>query len=149
MRPKTKWIPVSALVLAAVLTACDNDPTGPATADVSREDIIHAFSAVTFTTVTGGVTTDQLAEGATLDITLYDNGSTTGSVFVPGTEEGDFYGDLTGTFSFSDSNDRVTFDQVADTFVRDMTFVAVRSQDGVELRGDDTFQGTAVHLVLR
>lgn len=135
--------------VVAVLGACSDDGVGPA--EITREDITRGFSAVTFTTTTDGTTTDQLAEGATLNITLHEEGTTTGRLFVPGGDEdgGDLDADLAGTFSFNDSTDGVTFDQNADTFVRDMTFTAVRSNDAVQLEGEQTFGGTTVRVVLR
>lgn len=139
----------SVLAVVAVLGACGDDGVSPE--PITREDITRSFSAATFTTTTDGTTTDQLAEGATLNITLHEDGTTTGELFVPGGAEdgGDFEADLAGTFSFNDSSDRVTFDQNADTFVRDMTFTAVRSNDGVQLEGEETFGESTVRVVLR
>jgi hypothetical protein len=72
-------------------------------------------------------------------------------LFVPGGGEdgGDLDADLSGTFSFNDTTDQVTFDQSADTFVRDMTFTAVRAGDGVQLEGEETFGETTARVVLR
>lgn len=139
----------SVLAVVAVLGACGDDGVSPE--PITREDITRSFSAATFTTTTDGTTTDQLAEGATLNITLHEDGTTTGELFVPGGAEdgGDFEADLAGTFSFNDSSDRVTFDQNADTFVRDMTFTAVRSNDVVQLEGEETFGESTVRVVLR
>lgn len=139
----------STVAAVTVLCACGDDPVGPG--EITRDDITRGFAAVTFTTTTDGVTTDHLAAGATLDIALHEDGTTTGRLFVPGGDEdgGDLDADLAGTFSFEDASDRVTFDQNADTFVRDMTFTATRSNDVVQLGSERTFGGTTVRVVLR
>lgn len=137
------------LAVVAVLGACGDDGVGPGT--ITREDITRSFSAETLTTTTDGTTTDQLAEGVTLNLTLREEGTTAGRLFVPGGDEDgvDLDADLAGTFSFDDSSDQVTFDQDADTFVRDMTFTAVRSNAAVQLEGEETFGGTTLRVVLR
>lgn len=137
------------VALAAVLGACGDYGVGPEA--ITREDITRSFSAVTLTTTTDGTTTDQLAAGATLSITLHEDGTTAGQLFVPGGAEdgGDFDADLAGTFSFDDSTDRVTFDHDADTFMRDMTFAAARSGDGVRLEAQQAFGAATVRVVLR
>ncbi|HEX2167359.1 MAG TPA: hypothetical protein VHG09_09040, partial [Longimicrobiales bacterium] len=65
---------------------------------------------------------DFLAAGATLDITLNSDGTTTGTFFVPdGDEEGgDVLDDLTGTWTLDDNE--VEFDHTADTFITDVTW---------------------------
>lgn len=140
------------LAVVTLLFACSDDGASPEPTTeepATRDDITRAFSATTFTTRTDGTTTDELAEGATLDITLHEDGTTTGNVFVPeGAEEGDLDADLSGTFSFNEPTHTVTFDHSADTFVRDMTFSAVRADGVVRLRGEETFSGTTVRVVL-
>lgn len=139
----------SVLAAVAVLGACGDNGVGPE--GITREDITRSFSAETFSTTTDGTTIDRLAEGANFDLTLHEEGTTTGHLFVPGGDEdgGDLDVDLAGTFSFNDSSDQVTFDQNADTFVRDMTFTAVRSNAAVQLEGEETFGGTTLRVVLR
>jgi len=139
----------SVLVVVTALAACGDDGVGPD--EITREDVTRGFSAVTFRTTTDGTTTDQLAQGATLNIALHEDGTTTGGLFVPGGAEGggDLNADLAGTFSFSDVTDQVTFDHAADTFVRDMTFTALRADNAVQLEGEETFGDTTVRVVLR
>lgn len=135
--------------LAAVLASCSDNGVSPE--PITRQDITRAFSAVTFTITNNGTTTDQLALGAVFDITLHEDGSTTGNLFLPGVGEGgeDFIADLAGSFSFDESTGRLAFEQDADTFLRDMTFTAVRSSNVVQLAGEETFDGTIIRLVLR
>lgn len=145
---RTGWL-TGVLAIASLLGACGDDGVG--TESITREDVTGAYAAVTFTTTTDGTTTDQLAEGASLDLTLHEDGGTTGRLFIPGGDEGagDLTADLAGTFTFDDRTDRVTLDQTADTFLRDMAFSAVRSRGSVQLEGEHMSGGTAVRVVLR
>jgi len=77
---------------------------------------------------TGSLTGDFLAAGGSLEMTLSDAGTTTGSMLVPASmsESGnqETY-DLTGTFTI-DENEVIRFDQSADTFIRDGDWLADR-----------------------
>jgi hypothetical protein len=139
----------SVLVIVTALAACGDDGVGPD--EITREDVTRGYSAVTFRTTTDGITTDQLAQGASLNIALQEDGTTTGGLLVPGgaVGGGDLDADLAGTFSFNDATDQVTFDHAADTFVRDMLFSAVRADNAVQLEGEETFSETTVRVVLR
>ncbi len=139
------WTSLAALTLVG---ACDDDPA--ATVEITRQDIIRTFTAERMTARIGGVTTDLLAQGATLTITLHQDGTTTGRFFFPGGAEGggDLDADLAGTFTFNEDTNQVTFEQTAHTLVRDITFTAVRSGGGVKLEGQDTFSGVTVIVVL-
>lgn len=134
-------LPVRALVpaLAGLAIACGGDIFSPTTANVAG-----TYAATTFTTTTAGVTTNQLAAGASLTITLAVNGTVTGQLFIPGAGEdgGNFIADMAGTWTLSGST--VDFAQTADSFVRDVSFIASENQ----LTGDATFSGTAIHLEL-
>ncbi len=89
-------------------------------------------------------TNDWVAAGATLSLTLNTNGTTAGHIFAPGAGSGgsDFDADLAGTWNLT--GDVVTFSQTADTFLRDMPFIAGENR----LSGDQTFSGTRVTAVL-
>jgi hypothetical protein len=139
--------PVAVIVLV-LLSACD-DPVAPK--PITRADVTRSFEATTFTVRTGAITTDVLAHGGILNVTLREDGTTTGRLFAPDavTGEGDFDADLAGTFSFVDSSDEVTFEHPADTFVRDVTFTATRSGGAVQLEAEETFSGTTIRVVLR
>jgi hypothetical protein len=77
-------------------------------------------------------------------VTLAADGSTIGRLFVRGgaENEGDVDADLTGTWTLTGST--VTFEQTADTFIRDVEFTAGKNS----LTGEETFIGTTVRLVL-
>ena len=126
------------LVIAGIL-ACGDDGFSP-----SIENVAGDYTATSFTTTSGGVTTDLLDDGASLTLTLASNGATTGHLFVPGAGEGggDLDADLTGTWTLTGST--VAFAQIADTFVRDMPFTAAENR----LQGEATFAGTLVRVTL-
>src|SRR5919107_6043542 len=101
--------------LAGVLSC--GDETDP------NEAIAGSYAASTFTvTPTGGAPQNALAAGASMDIFLASSGTTTGTLNVPATITGGapIVESMSGTFSLSGST--VTFDQTADTFVRDATW---------------------------
>jgi hypothetical protein len=124
--------------LAAAL-ACSDSPF-----EATIENVAGAYSATRLTTTESGVTTNQLTHGATLDLTLAADGSTTGRLFIPGGAEGggDFDEDLTGTWTLTGKS--VTFDHAADTFVRDMPFTAGLDR----LSGEATFGDVTVRVTL-
>lgn len=123
---------VAAAVLAAC--ACGGDGTGPPASAAG------SYEAIQLVTTENAVVTDWIAEGAEVTLDLLEGGATTGRFFAPGAGEtgGDIDVDLAGTWS--QSGNRVTFDQAADTFIRDMVFV---HDDGV-LAGDAVFAGVRV-----
>jgi len=129
------WI----VLVAAAGVACSGDVVTPTTTTVAG-----AYTATVFTTTTGGITTDQLAAGSSLALSLTAAGAVTGRLFVPGGAEGggNLDADMVGTWTLTGST--VDFNQAADTFVRDMSFVATENR----LTGDATFGGTNVHVVL-
>jgi hypothetical protein len=136
MRSSTLRGPSLALTIA--LTACGDDfsPT--------VENVAGSYSASTFTYRTDAGTTDLLAAGAVVSIDLAEDGTTTGEIFVEdgGEGGGDLEADLAGTWTLEGST--VTFDQAADTFIRDLEFTA----DEDVLDGEDTFDDVTIRLVL-
>jgi hypothetical protein len=133
-------IAISTFVLLAV-TACWRSGTEPLT----PHDVAGDYVATRLVTTTAGVSTDQLAAGAAITLTLRTNGTTSGTIFAPGGGEdgGDFEADLEGTWTLR--GDTVQLAHEADTFLRDMPLIA----SGKELRGDETFGDTRVELALR
>lgn len=138
---------VAALVVA--VAACGDDGTGPD--GIEQNDVVGSYEATTFETTEDGQTTDQLAEGAALTITLDADGTTTGNLFVPGGAEdgGDLDASLAGTWSYDAASNSVSFGQDADTFVRDMSLTAVRAGGNVRLEGEETFGGVTITVVLQ
>jgi hypothetical protein len=128
-----------ALALTIGLAACGDDNFSP-----TVENVAGSYTASTFTYQTDAGTTDLLALGAVVSIELADDGTTTGEIFVEdgGEGGGDLDEDLTGTWTLAGST--VTFDQGADTFIRDLEFTA----DEDRLTGEDTFDDVTIRLVL-
>jgi hypothetical protein len=128
-----------ATTVAAVLIAACGDSTAPTMSSVSG-----GYTAASFTVTESGGTTDILATGGSITLTLTAAGATSGRLFVPGgAEDGsDFDEDLTGTWTLRDST--VTLDHDADTFLRDMS-LTVRGQ---QLIGQETFSDVTVSVVL-
>jgi hypothetical protein len=120
----------------ALLSACSDTLT--------VDDLAGSYSATTFTTQEGSATTDWLAAGAFIHLTLTAAGNTSGRLFVPGGNEdgSDFDADLTGTWALAGS--QVTFEHAADTFLRDTPFTA----DAGRLTAEGTFSGVTVRVVL-
>ena len=126
--------------LAVIFAGCgDDDGFSP-----TVENVAGSYSAASFTLSSPVGTIDLLALGSTVDVTLAPDGSTTGRLFVPGGAEdgGDLEADLTGTWTLDGST--VTFNQTADTFIRDAEFTVSRNQ----LTGEGTFDNQTVRLVL-
>lgn len=139
--PRAFFRPLSPVVVPALVAlafaGCDDDPTAPPAP-------IGAYEATTFTATQGGTTTDVLAAGGSLTITLTPQGSTTGRLFIPDavTGEGDFDSDLAGTWTQTGAT--VQFSHTADTFVRDMPFTV----QGATLVGDRTFGDLRIRVTL-
>lgn len=132
---------VFALLVLSLPACSDDDVTG-----LSSAEIAGSFEATTLTaTDDEGTTADALAEGASLDLTLDPDGTTSGTFVVPAslsdTGAGEQF-DLTGTWRLE--GDVVRFDQSADTFVRDMDFRVVSDR----LEGEETFGDETVRVVL-
>ncbi len=125
--------------LAFTLAAC-----GSGFAPTARE-VAGVYNATVFTTNGSGILTDQLALGATIQINLAEGGATSGQIYVPGgnSDGSALKAALDGTWSLS--GDKVSFNQTADTFLRDMTFTATDTS----LDADNTFSGIRVKVTLQ
>ncbi|TFG45961.1 MAG: hypothetical protein E4H41_03635 [Gemmatimonadales bacterium] len=126
-----------ALSFFLLIAACGDG--GPSTTGVSGNPahpatVSGTYSATTLLATEPTGSTDLIAEGATISIVLTPSGTTTGSMVVPasfsesGEEE---ILALDGTYSYNAETGIVTFDHVADTFIRDTSWEV----DGDELRG--------------
>lgn len=140
--------PAFLCTLAVLVAGCGGNGTGPD--EIERSDVVGGYEATTFETTDDGQTTDQLAEGAELTVTLNSDGTTAGNLFVPGGAEdgGDLDASLAGTWTFDANSNAVEFVQSADTFVRDMTFTATREGESVQLEGEESFGGPTITVVL-
>jgi hypothetical protein len=116
---RSSTIRIITLALTLALAACGDDNFSP-----TVENVAGSYAASTFTCETTDGTTDLLAAGAVVAIDLADDGTTTGEIFVAAGGEGggNLDQDLTGTWILASRT--VTFDQDADTFIRDLEFTA-------------------------
>lgn len=132
------WSWLVALVM--MLPACGGSDSFTPT----EESVAGSYRAGAFTVNSGLGATDLLAAGATVDVALDPEGTTSGRLFIPGGagDGSDVDVDLTGTWTLSGTT--VTFVQDADTFIRDLDFAAGRNT----LTGEDTLGGAAVFLQL-
>lgn len=141
----------TAALLVVGVGACDDDdpPAGPD--PIEESEVVGDYEATLFEVTIDGLTVDLLEEGAELTLSLAADGSTTGQLFVPegGEEEGeDLDVALDGTWTFDEEAATVEFSQDADTFVRDVTFQAVRADGGIRLDGEETFDEETVTVQL-
>jgi hypothetical protein len=129
-----------ALSLVLAVASCGDDNSFSPTV----ENVAGTYSATAFTLTSSAGTVDLLILGSEVVVTLAADGTTTGRLFVPGGDEGggDLDADLTGTWALSGST--VTFNQTADTFIRDAGFTADRNR----LTGESTFGHQTIRLVL-
>jgi len=128
------------MVLIAANACGDDSGTGP-----SMQSVAGSYIASSFTITQSGSTIDLLDLGASVDVTLNRNGTTTGTLFLPGVEEdgSDLIADLSGTWSLRGKT--VDFSHNADTFLRDLPFEV----DGEALKGEQNFGGVLVRVTLR
>jgi hypothetical protein len=131
-----RFLCVAVLTTLLAAAGCENS-SGP-----SMDGVAGNYAAVTFASTTGGVTTNHLAQGASIQLSLLANGTTTGQMLVPGGDEngGDLVANLAGSWTLSGNT--VNLDQAADTFLRDMPFGVV----GTTMVGDATFSGTRIRV---
>ena len=109
------------------------------------DDLAGTYQAIDFVFSEGVEETDVLAAGGRLDLVLDASGNVSGTLFVPGplTEDNmDFTADMAGTYEIQE--DRITFTQIADPFVRDVDWVP----EGNRLIGGGTFSGVTIVVVL-
>jgi hypothetical protein len=127
------------LGLTLGLLACGDDGFTP-----TEDTVAGTYIATTFLVTSTTPPTDLLALGMTLTLTLAPDGTCTGRLFLPeGGDNGvDLDEDLTGTWFLNAGT--VTFEQSADTFVRDAVFTA----EANALTTEDTFGDTGIRLVL-
>ena len=126
---------VCAMSMSIVACSKDDGPVSPLT-------VAGTYTATQLTTTTGGVTTNQLAAGATVTLVLNADGSAGGRLFVPASTIPGVDVSLNGTWGYS--NGDVDLTSTADTFLQDMLFRV----EGNTLVGDQTFGTTRIQIVL-
>jgi hypothetical protein len=126
-------------VLGLVTAGCGDDP-------LSVGDLVGTWEATTFEIdpAGGGAVIDFLAGGATIDITVAANGTTTGTLFVPAALNGGVALTESMAGSVDLDGNSITFDQAADTFLRDADF----SLNGSTLTGTHTDGDGTITVVL-
>lgn len=109
-----------------------------------ESDIAGTYEAVAINVTQNGVQTNLIDEGATVTVTLNENGITSGSLFLPGgNEDGtDLTADLAGTWEYDGAMVRLS--HTADTFLRDIDFTPISNR----LVGQDVFSGVTVSVTL-
>jgi hypothetical protein len=137
---KLNALRITAVLGAATLLACGSDTTAP-------NPLVGSYHATQWTTTGSSGQTNQLLVGSTLNITLNSDGTTTGHLHVAASGGNPAVdADMAGTWT--QQGNTVTFDQVADTFVRDMPFTLVANGSTWALTGDHVFSGQLVQLTL-
>lgn len=126
-------------VLLALGCGDDDPPFSP-----TRESVAGSYQASSLTGTQSGITVNLLSLGASVEMVLNENGTTTGRVFAPGLDDGgqDLDVDLTGTWTLQ--GETVTFNHTGDSFIRDVPFTVGRNR----LEGEGTFRTVTVRLTL-
>jgi hypothetical protein len=104
------------MALVVFATVACTDSNGP---DLSPTGTWHATRLIV---TDHGTPTDALAAGAMIGMTLTSSGTTSGSIHIPAAlSESGVEEDLSlrGTWSFGADSTHISFDQAADTFIRD------------------------------
>lgn len=108
---------LAAVVAVGALTACgDDDAIGP-------DAIVGVYTATTLrVTPTGAAEIDVLEQGGSLVITISGGDATTGSLSLPASVTGTVATQTSMAGTAVRNGSGVTFDQAADTFVRDLNW---------------------------
>ncbi|HEX2189472.1 MAG TPA: hypothetical protein VHG51_11265 [Longimicrobiaceae bacterium] len=125
---------------ALLLAACESPTEPPTVASVAGE-----YTATQFDVTTADEVIHPLRSGGELDLTLRADGTTAGRLFLPGMDEdgGDMDADLAGSWTLRGDTVRLRHD--ADTFLRDVDFIA----QGRRLEATHAFGDARVRLTLR
>ena len=129
------------LAVAAIIACGGGDSTAPPSV------LAGSYNAVQFVTTGSSGQTNQILAGSTLSINLNPNGSTTGHLHVAASGGNSaFDADMAGTWT--QTGNSVTFSQVADSFVRNMTWVVAAAGSSWQLVGDQVFSGVRTQVTL-
>jgi hypothetical protein len=132
--------PIAILLAVAAIVGC-SDAFKPTIENVAGN---YALQTLMSTDTAG--TTDWMAAGATLTLSLATNATASGHLHIPGGAEGggDLDADMAGTWTLVGGS--VVLDQAADTFVRDMTWKPIL---GGLLAAERSFSGTVLRVQLQ
>ncbi len=129
-----------ACLLFLAAWGCGSDTTQP-------NAIAGDYAASEWVTTGGSGQTNQLLAGSTLFMELSAGGTANGRLHVAASGSNPaFDADMAGTWS--ESNNKVTFSQSADTFVRNLTFTVVPNGSTWALSADQVVNGTRIQLTL-
>jgi hypothetical protein len=133
---------VTAGLSAAMLAACGNGFSP------SVDTVSGPYTASELTLKSGTQTTDLLAAGASLTLTLLGENATGGTaggrLFVPGGDEDGSDLDLSLEGTWSLAGDKVTLEHEADSFLRDLPLIVSENR----LVGSVSQGGTTIFVVL-
>jgi hypothetical protein len=128
-----------AFLLLVLSCGGDEPPFTP-----TPESVVGSYQATRLTGTQSGITVNLLSLGASVEMVLNEDGTTTGRVFAPGLEQGgqDLDIDLAGTWTLQ--GETVTFSHSGETFIRDVPFTVGRDR----LDGEGTFRTVTIRLTL-
>lgn len=128
-----------ALLLLTLSCGGDDPPFSP-----TPETVAGTYQASSLTGTQSGITVNLLSLGASVEMVLNEDFTTTGRVFAPGLDEGgqDLDIDLAGTWALQ--GETVTFSHTGDTFIRDVPFTVSPNR----LQGEGTFRTVTIRLTL-
>jgi hypothetical protein len=131
-----RWaLPLGVMALAG----CGDDSFSP-----TVENVSGSYTATTLSVQDNTQTTDFLALGSALEVTLLPDGTVQGHMFVPslGPGGGDIDTELGGAWSLD--GDQVTIESIQDTFLQDIVFTANEGR----LDGEFVGNGVKVNVTL-
>jgi hypothetical protein len=136
-RSVLKLVPM--IVLLTLSCGGDDPPFSP-----TVQTVAGTYRATRLTGTQSGITVNLLSLGASVEMVLNEDGTTTGRVFAPGLEQGgqDLDIDLAGTWTLQ--GETVTFSHSGETFIRDVPFTVGRNR----LDGEGTFRTVTIRLTL-
>jgi hypothetical protein len=139
-----RWMRHCAVGAAVLLAACSNDRLGVDPIVVTGN---YSATSATFTPASGDPV-NLLTAGFTMTMSLDGQGNTSGSLTIPAAfseSHQDETISMAGTYSYNAVAQTVTFDQAADTFVRDVTWAASTGQLAGTFTDDD---GSTLRVIL-
>ena len=109
---------------------------------------VGSYSAIIFMTTSSSGQTDQLLQGSSLNITLAENGTTSGHLHIAASATtAALDADMAGTWQRH--GDEIEFNQPADTFMNDLVFTFQPIATNTwHLFASQVIQGTQINITL-
>jgi hypothetical protein len=111
---------------------------------LTMQNLSGIYYGVTFTTEEGGVVTDRIRLGATIELILTAEGTTDGRLYIPPDAAGCCAIDVSLNGTWELDGNTVTLAQSADTFFNGMSLVF----EETHLTGEITLDGVTYRVVL-